>query len=198
MDRAIGAAFGLTFVAWSVLGPVLAAPTERFAPPQLTLSALQLVVGVLLLVRSPLRERAKPLELAAAAPSVLASGAAFGLARPLSDWPLAAEFLFAGGALGAVVSLLFLGRCFAILPGARGVVARGPYRLVRHPAYLFELVMVGGAAIAAGWPLGPIAVAAVLVLVVVRIVAEERALRRLEDYRTYAAKVRFRLLPPLW
>jgi protein-S-isoprenylcysteine O-methyltransferase Ste14 len=44
------------------------------------------------------------------------------------------------GTLFAIWSLAILGRCFGIFPEVRGLVLRGPYRLVRHPVYLGEIV----------------------------------------------------------
>jgi protein-S-isoprenylcysteine O-methyltransferase Ste14 len=78
------------------------------------------------------------------------------------------------------------------------VVAAGPYRLVRHPAYLGTLIGHLGFAIAFGsW----IAVAAWAVLfvpmVVRRILVEESVLFELEGYEAYARQHR-RLLPLLW
>ena len=46
-----------------------------------------------------------------------------------------------GGAL-AVVSLTFLGRSFSIMPEARHLVTNGPYKFIRHPVYLFEIVIL--------------------------------------------------------
>jgi protein-S-isoprenylcysteine O-methyltransferase Ste14 len=48
----------------------------------------------------------------------------------------------------AIVSLAFLGRCFGMLPEARGLVTRGPYRWVRHPVYLGEMVAALGLVVA--------------------------------------------------
>ena len=47
--------------------------------------------------------------------------------------------LLVAGLLFAIASVAFLGRCFGVLPDVRGLVMRGPYRLVRHPLYLGEL-----------------------------------------------------------
>lgn len=196
--RAADVALGLSVLGWGVFGVVLAPAPERLTSARLTLSALQISVGILLLYRKPIRIAASRWELAAALPSLVASGEVMRLAQPLSEWPLAAEVIFALGGAGAVLSLIALGRCFAILPGARGVVARGPYRLLRHPAYAAELVMVSGCALALGLPWGPVLWAGVALLVVVRIVAEERPLNRLPDYREYARRVRWRLAPLIW
>jgi len=45
--------------------------------------------------------------------------------------------------LGAL-TLSFLGRSFSVMPEARRLVTTGPYSIVRHPLYLFELLGVVG------------------------------------------------------
>ena len=57
---------------------------------------------------------------------------------------LVADILLVGGLLFAIASVAFLGRCFGVLPDVRGLVMRGPYRLVRHPLYLGELTAAAG------------------------------------------------------
>lgn len=196
--RAADVALGLSIASWGVMGLWRAAPDERLCAARITLTVLDLVVGTLVLCRAPLVVRARWRELAAGVPSFLVGGVAMSLARPLAAWPPCAAALFAVGGAGVLASLLALGRCFAILPGARGVVARGPYRLVRHPAYLCELVMLGGAAVALGPALGPALLVAAALLVALRIAAEEGPLRQLDAYRAYAARVRYRLVPGVW
>jgi protein-S-isoprenylcysteine O-methyltransferase Ste14 len=102
------------------------------------------------------------------------------------------------GACLAVVSFLCLGRCFAILPAVRGTVTRGPYRIVRHPGYLGELLMILGCCIAGRrlLDLGPLVAA--IPMVALRILAEERVLSTSVAYEKYAGQVRWRLIPLLW
>jgi protein-S-isoprenylcysteine O-methyltransferase Ste14 len=52
------------------------------------------------------------------------------------------------GTAFAVWSLAILGRCFGLFPEVRGLVLRGPYRWVRHPVYLGEIVAGAGVVIA--------------------------------------------------
>lgn len=59
-------------------------------------------------------------------------------------WLATASVLTIGGTIAAIAVLAWLGRRFSILPEARGFVWRGPYRLVRHPLYLAEMVTTLG------------------------------------------------------
>ncbi len=77
-----------------------------------------------------------------AALHVAIGGCAFALAAPVATWPATLEGLFVMGSVLTLSSFLALGRRFGILPGVRSVVTRGPYRSIRHPAYLRELFMV--------------------------------------------------------
>ena len=42
----------------------------------------------------------------------------------------------------AVVTLSFLGRSFSIMPEARRLVIEGPYKMIRHPVYICEILIV--------------------------------------------------------
>jgi protein-S-isoprenylcysteine O-methyltransferase Ste14 len=59
-----------------------------------------------------------------------------------------ADLLLTCGMLWAVWSLRSLDRNVSVLAQARGVVVRGPYRWVRHPLYMGELVAALGISIA--------------------------------------------------
>jgi protein-S-isoprenylcysteine O-methyltransferase Ste14 len=94
-----------------------------------------------------------------------------------------------------MAAVVFLGRCFGLLPEVRGLVTRGPYRLVRHPVYLGELGAVAGFLIGApsAWNLGAAAMFAAAQAVRMRL--EERALaEEFPEYLAYTAATP-RLLP---
>jgi protein-S-isoprenylcysteine O-methyltransferase Ste14 len=87
---------------------------------------------------------------------------------------------------------------------ARRLVTSGPYRLVRHPVYLFEELAVIGVAMNLFWP-PRTAVVAVVILVahaycqMHRMGTEERVLEStFPDYAGYRARTPWRVIPGLY
>jgi protein-S-isoprenylcysteine O-methyltransferase Ste14 len=80
-----------------------------------------------------------------------------------------------------------------------GVCARGPYRLLRHPAYLGTLVAHTGFVLVFFnvWSLLGL-ILLWLPAVLLRTIAEDRFLHGFLDYRAYARRVPARLFPGLW
>ena len=79
------------------------------------------------------------------------------------------------------------------------VVDTGPYAIVRHPLYAASLVLFVGMALAMGsyWGLVPVSVG--LLVIIVRVVLEDRLLQNeLAGYKEYASRVRYRLAPRVW
>lgn len=91
-----------------------------------------------------------------------------------------------------------LGRSFGIVPANRGVIVRGPYRIVRHPIYLGYLVTHAGFLLS-NWSLRNVATYGVAYFFqVLRILSEERFLGQDEAYREYRERVRYRLIPGIF
>jgi protein-S-isoprenylcysteine O-methyltransferase Ste14 len=79
------------------------------------------------------------------------------------------------------------------------VVATGPYAVVRHPMYSGALVMLIGVPLALGSWWGLLMVIPITVVLVWRLLEEEKFLtKNLPGYSEYHNKVRFRLLPFIW
>jgi protein-S-isoprenylcysteine O-methyltransferase Ste14 len=142
-------------------------------------------------VRDPARRPARePVAFVACAAAI---GSVVGLKPPAPAAPvnllLAGEMLALAAGAWLLVSVLTLGRCFGVLPEARGLVTRGPYGLVRHPVYLGELAAMLGLVIGAlgAWNVACFVVACAAQRV--RMGLEERVLaREFPEYRAYAAR----------
>ena len=196
-ERACNWALGLSALSWAIRGLVAAPPEERWTVATLTLVALNALVGVLFLIRAPLRVAGGALHLVAAVPSFILGALVLRLAPP-HPWPVYAQVLFAAGGLLTFTALAFLGRSFAILPGVRKVVVRGPYRLVRHPAYAGESLMLLAACLAVPTVLSVALAVAAFAFLVIRILAEEATLLGDAEYQAYAKAHPWRLVPFVW
>gem|GEM_PF-483205 len=98
----------------------------------------------------------------------------------------------------AMAALGTLGKSFSIIPQARKLVVRGPYRLVRHPIYIGEITSMLGLTLA-GVSIPKILVFLLLVgCQVYRALQEEKLLTTaFPEYADYAAKTA-RFLPGLF
>jgi protein-S-isoprenylcysteine O-methyltransferase Ste14 len=79
------------------------------------------------------------------------------------------------------------------------VISTGPYALVRHPMYTGALIMLLGVPLALGSWWGLFTIIPMTLVIVWRLLDEERFLaRNLSGYSEYMNKVKYRLLPSLW
>ncbi len=187
---------GVSVLGWAGMG-LISSWQQRPAAIILVIAALHLCVGILLIFRDQASAHGDLRACSIAVPAVLVGG--WVLQFSPSQWNVWATGLFVVGGTVTVISFLFLGRCFAILPAVRGTVTRGPFSCIRHPAYLGELLMVAGCLFAIPFHWIQLAIGMlVLCLVVIRIQAEERLLLAGQPYESYAAKVRWRLIPLVW
>jgi protein-S-isoprenylcysteine O-methyltransferase Ste14 len=96
----------------------------------------------------------------------------------------------------SVYSLLFLRFNFSIMPEARHMISDGPYRIVRHPIYLGEIISGAGLVLALpGW----FSLAVLLTFIAAQLyrtrIEEEVLASAFPDYEAYTQKTRFRLIP---
>lgn len=163
-------------------------------------AALHLCVALGFIARHPLRTLAIRWDSIPALPSLVISGVAVQFARPQPQWPLCNQIGFGLGAFITVIALWHLGRSFAVLPHGRPIITKGFYRFVRHPMYAGELLMVAACCSVdfTRYTTGLMILAVVAVMV--RIIAEERSLRRFDEqgFRSYAGSVHWRLIPLIW
>jgi protein-S-isoprenylcysteine O-methyltransferase Ste14 len=164
------------------------------------LTGLMLLVNEsLVVVLTLLRRRALTIDRSRVA-SLVTFVSVFGppLLRPTGDPllpdPITAVISLAGLTL-VVAGKLTLGRSFGLVPANRGVVAAGPYSVVRHPIYAGYLITHIGFLAAHPDPLNIALVAAADTALIVRALIEERVLGRDEKYQTYCRRVSWHLVP---
>ena len=199
-QRLIDYAFALAVISLAASGLARDLSTSgSVGPVRSLLIGLHLLAATLFAVRHAPAGNATRRQLAAALPGLVAGSAVFALAPSPDAWPVVAWVAVALGGLIAVVGLLTLGRNFSLLPARRELVTCGPYRLVRHPVYLGEslVVMVVPLAQPRVW-WAWLAFALVLLLIGIRILAEEAVLRADPGWSAFAARTRWRLLPLVW
>ncbi len=110
---------------------------------------------------------------------------------------IAAGYVFASWAL--VENRFFSGAVRIQTDRGHVVCDSGPYRIVRHPGYIGNILPLPGIALALSsvWALIPAAVA--LIIIIVRTALEDQTLmEELPGYRAYAQRVRYRLIPGIY
>lgn len=80
------------------------------------------------------------------------------------------------------------------------VISTGPYAVIRHPGYLAGIVLMLASGLGLGsWLATALLAVAALPFLFYRAITEDRILQRdLPGYRTYAERVRWRLVPRIW
>ncbi|MBZ5558997.1 MAG: hypothetical protein LAO77_17120 [Acidobacteriia bacterium] len=162
----------------------------------LLLLASEALVVVLTIVRRPasLVDRtlvaATMTSISIGAPAMLRSVDTGGLI------PDTATALFSAVGLTLIIAgKMTLGRSFGIAPANRGVVARGPYNVVRHPIYAGYVITHVAFLVAHPRPWNLAVVAVADTALVVRALIEEHLLVADDEYAAYCRRVGWHLVP---
>ncbi|MGC1463197.1 MAG: isoprenylcysteine carboxylmethyltransferase family protein, partial [Terracidiphilus sp.] len=92
----------------------------------------------------------------------------------------------------------FTSATIEVAPNQR-VISTGPYAWVRHPMYAGALVMLFGTPVALGSWWGMLMSIPMTLVIVLRLLDEEKFLQRsLPGYTEYCGKVKFHLAPHIW
>jgi protein-S-isoprenylcysteine O-methyltransferase Ste14 len=154
---------------------------------------------VAFLVRRPPRASSRQLRA-----WLLAAGGTFGglLFRPEGanpPWGVTAGLVLQLlGLVLVLASLAALGRSFGFVAADRGLVTRGPYRVVRHPIYASYIVIQSGYLIQAQSLRNVLVLLFATACNVGRCLAEEQVLAGTPAYQQYRERVRWRLVPGVW
>jgi len=111
------------------------------------------------------------------------------------------DFLVAAGF--AFIFFVFKENSFAsgtvMVAEEQRVISTGPYAMMRHPMYTGSIVMLLGVPLALGSWWGLLAIVPFTILILWRLLDEEKFLaRNLPGYSEYQNKVRYRLVPLVW
>lgn len=130
------------------------------------------------------------------------------LMRPLPRSPVLTLTRMAFEAVGVIfqacglllmqVARLYLGRRFGILPANRGLVIRGPFRMIRHPLYAAWLMTAAGTSMAVPSIRNFALVTLTIPFMMWRIALEEKLLDHDPGYLVYRQRVRSRLVPGIF
>jgi protein-S-isoprenylcysteine O-methyltransferase Ste14 len=124
------------------------------------------------------------------------------LLRPIDDRGLVPDevtaVFVAIGACVVIAAKMTLGRSFGIAPANRGIVASGPYSLIRHPIYAGYLVAHVGFLVAHPTLWNVVLLTVSDICLVIRTSLEERVLSKDTAYRRYCRRVGWRLVPGVY
>jgi protein-S-isoprenylcysteine O-methyltransferase Ste14 len=162
-----------------------------------------LTMAVLSLTRAAPREARTDYQALIAASAMMVLPLFIRPATPfaVTNWPTleaAGAILQVAGLSLMLVGWLYLGRHFGILPANRGLVVRGPFRIIRHPVYAAWLLTAFGTSMAAPGVRNFALVALTIPFMVWRIALEEALLDRDPQYLAYRQRVRWRLAPGMF
>jgi len=197
-ERIGDVAAGGTIFAWGVVGLPHRHASYLSSPVLLSIITLNLVVAVLFFRRGPARHVANLRGNLLVIPSIALGPLALHRSPGFDNWPWILSLLFLLGSGLAVYALLILGKSFAIFPAARNTVHSGPYRYLRHPAYLGELIMALTAMATRLDRVSLLLAVLIILTTILRIAVEESVLESEGGYRQYTGQVRWRLLPGVW
>lgn len=94
-----------------------------------------------------------------------------------------------------ILGKLALGRSFGIVPANRGVVANGPYLVVRHPIYLGYVITHVAFLVAHPQPWNVFVILVADTALAARALIEERVLSADGEYRSYCRRVGWHFVP---
>lgn len=126
-------------------------------------------------------------------------------AMPALGWPsenpglmLFSNMVILFGIALALYSIRTLGGSFSIIPQARKLVQTGPYKIVRHPVYLGELISLLGVVLARPSTGALVIYCLLTALLIYRAVQEEKILAgAFPEYKTYSLR-RARFIPGIF
>jgi len=112
-----------------------------------------------------------------------------------NEIPMANRLISIAGVAFAMWALVSLGKSFDVSPADRGLVNRGPYKLIRHPMYASEMISILAIVIVDLSLRNILVTLGLIIVMVLRIRWEETII---SGYQEYSNQVHSRLLPGVW
>ncbi len=121
------------------------------------------------------------------------------LLRPADPWNAAfGSALIMIGTIVNIAAVISLNRSIGTVPAQRKIKTGGMFRLIRHPMYASEILVLAGYLLANLSLLNAIVAICNTIMLLMRIEREERFLSRNDAYAAYAARTQWKLLPFLY
>ena len=189
---------GLSLIHWGIAGFVFNYNEILNSPVRIAISLLNIIVGIFIIIRKNVIKIGSIKSILISLPSFICGGIIFKLSKSTNTWGLFSEILFIIGGIITLSSFLFLGRNFSIFPALRQIVTRGTYRIIRHPSYFGELIMIIACLIESKTIYSILLFIVFIPAIIFRIKEEERLLINDLYYQTYKKTVKWRLIPFIW
>lgn len=197
-EKFLNLAFGISLIYWGVAGLYSAYESSSIPFLRWFISVLNFSVGALIIFRKPVINKGSLRSIVVSLPSLILGGIIFKFAKPLDSWSISEQLIFVVGGSFSLISFFYLGRSFSIFPDLRDVKSNGTFRLVRHPSYLGEAIMITICLITTDYWQAYIVYVLFIPSLILRIKQEEKLLSTSEVYRTYQLRVKWRLIPYIW
>lgn len=197
-ERLLNSCFGISLIYWGIAGFIAHYDGLNTALIRVFVTLLNMTVGLLIMFRKPVFNEGSLVSIIKSLPSLICGGLLFKLSKPLLIWQTPSMSLFIIGGSIALLSFLFLGRNFSIFPEIRGIVSHGFFRIIRHPSYFGECLMMLACLLSAESNISLLAFVIFVPSIMIRIHEEEQLLSTSLAYQLYQKQVKWRLIPFVW
>jgi protein-S-isoprenylcysteine O-methyltransferase Ste14 len=187
----------LNFLAWTLFQGYRLVVTDRLYYSEVVFLLQNIVLTAIVFIRKPHRAMEKNIFSQCVATIAFFSGAAFMGQAPTGNSQVESisEIVMILSNLLGIVTVISLGKSFGILIAVRDVKSSGIYSIIRHPMYCTDILL------RIGFVINHFNWFTVIMLVfssscyVYRAILEEKFLKGFQEYREYAARVRYRFIP---
>ena len=195
----VNLAFGITFLNLAIVGICNLNLTSSFmAMVQVCAIASNTLMGVMILFNTIASSSSSPLHNPHWLGMIACNIALVKLIDATHPLCGALSLLFLVGFVIVIISVLSICRIFAVTPVRSQIKTQHIYRMVRHPMYLGEILMITACFLTSITIVSSIVMALFIVFAVLRIREEEKLLLKSDSYKQYCITTPWRIIPHLW